>query len=201
MSNPNDIEIVRRYTNKQYGIDVVLYDCEDRNQQFDLYVADRNLHLSIEYKNRKFVEKTKNYMNEDDILIEVIQTLPYFIHNNIPTNKNINNMYSAYKINMAIGWFYKVSANRLYYIKYFEEKFHELVDIEFQTFKSWLLNNMIKQQLQYCDKTTGTINVKVPYIEIPTPLITVIDKNGEERKNFRELHLQSDFFNQSGVYV
>ena len=184
MPHPDNIEIVKRYTDKQYGTDIKLHNCEDKNQRFDIYAEDRNFHLSIEYKNREFDDDTQKYMKRDDILIEQVQTLPYFVNNCIPTNGNIIRFYNVTQVNTAIGWFYKCDADRLYYIKYFNNHFHEIVDIAFRAFKSWFLNNTHLFNPQYSDKTTGTINAEVPYIQIPSPLITVIDKNGNKRTEF-----------------
>ena len=41
--------------------------------------------------------------------------------------------------------------------------------------------NMNKFDLQYSNKTTGTINIKIPYAKIPSPIITVIDQGGIEK--------------------
>ena len=104
MTNPNDIKIIRKYTNKQYGTDITIHDCENKNQQFDIFANDRNLLQRIEYKNRMFKVGTKRYLEENDILIELIQTTSYFLGKAIPTNENVSQLYNAEKINVAIGW-------------------------------------------------------------------------------------------------
>lgn len=108
--------------------------------------------------------KNDSYLKKDDILIELIQSTPY-----IKEKEFIE--YTPHAINVSIGWFYKCAADRLIYIRMLDQKYYDLIDIEFRGFKSWIFNNIDKYKLQYSSKTTGTVNLILPIIDIPKPFI------------------------------
>ena len=172
----NDLkEEARLYLKNKYGENIKIKNFEDRNLTFDITISHKNIALFIEYKQRYFfTDKNVWALNENDILIELVQTLPYFqFRQNIKflSNKIVNSYFDAKKINTAIGWFYKCLADRLIYFRYLDNKLADVFDIDFSNFKRWLMNNISNFDLQYSDKTTGTINLKVPLFEIPDPFI------------------------------
>jgi hypothetical protein len=174
------IKLIQSYIKREYGEDFTITDCEDRNNLFDINAHKHNMHIRIEYKRRDFITgENERYLDENDILIELVQKVPYFTNNKTPTNGNVNNLYNPDKINKSIGWFYKCNADRLFYIKFFNGNYHEFIDMDFILFKGWFLNNIDNFELQYSNKTTGTINSKVPYSKIPKPIIRIFDKNGK----------------------
>jgi len=158
------------YFKKFYGQDIEIKDFENRNLCFDTVLSDRNINLFVEYKSRFFTSgENENFLYQNDVLIELVQTLPYF--SNRATNKNINNLYSSYAVNTALGWFYKCSADRLIYFRFLDKILYDVIDIDFRLFKPWLMNNIGKYKLQYSGKTTGTINLKMPIQDIPQPML------------------------------
>jgi len=174
-------DLVKRYIKHQYGEDVTIVDCEDRNQSYDILGWHNSFSIRIEYKNRFFYTGiSEKHLYQNDILIELIQTLPYFLSRGIPSNRSIDDLYEAQKINTALGWFYKCSADRLFYFRFLDDRFFDLSDIGFALFKPWLLNNLNRFSLQYSDKTTGTINLVLPLSDIPKPLISRLNRNRSE---------------------
>jgi len=174
MSRESTNKALESYMRKYYGKGIKITDHTDKNLTFDVLATDRNIHITVELKERFSVY--------DDILIELIQTLPYFstdksTGSNINTkgvaNSNVNTLFDSYGIQTAIGWFYKTTADRLIFVRY-ENKNSEqptdIIDIDFIPFKNWVLDNCMdvdKPQLQYSDATTGTINAKIPLSKIP----------------------------------
>jgi len=168
-------EEARVYLKNKYGENIKIKNFEDKNLTFDITISHRNIALFIEYKQRYFeTGKNDRYLKENDILIELVQTLPYFqFEQNIKflSNQIVNHYFNAKKINTAIGWFYKCFADRLIYFRYLDNNLADVFDIDFPNFKRWVMNNINNFNLQYSNKTTGTINAKVPLFEIPHPFI------------------------------
>lgn len=165
----NEKEIVKVYIADFYDTDLKLMNHENQNHVYDVLAHDRSLLFTIEYKTRDFITDTNDrFLHEDDILVELIQSLPYFCENSIPINNTVNDLYDPHKINIAVGWFYKCFANRLIYIRRLDGQLYDLIDLAFNSlFKPWFLNHVHKFELQYSGKTTGTINAKVPIDYVP----------------------------------
>jgi hypothetical protein len=168
-------EEAKIYLKNKYGKNIAIKNFENKNLTFDITISHKNIALFIEYKQRFFYSDVNMWaLNKNDILIELVQTLPYFqFPHDIKflNNKNINSFFNSKKINTAIGWFYKCLADRLIYFRYLDDKLADVFDIDFSNFKRWVMNNIENFMLQYSDKTTGTINLKVPLFEIPAPFI------------------------------
>ena len=163
---------IENYFKANYDKNIVLKDFENRNYGFDTIISERNLNLLIEYKQRYFITgKNDQYLKEYDVLIELVQTVPLF--QDLPglTNRNINKLVNAHKINIAIGWFYKCVADRLVFFRYLDDKLFDVIDIDFKFFKQWLMNEIGSFNLQYSGLTTGTINLKLPLKKIPKPFL------------------------------
>ena len=154
---------------KQYGQDISLASLENRNYCFDIYANDRNINFSIEYKERSFTGSSgKYYLDKLDILVELMQSTPYMKSIDLSMPKSID----LYKLNIAIGWFFKCNADRLIYFRYLDNALYDVIDIDFRLFKPWFMNNINTFESQYSDKTTGTINAVVEIIKIPRPYRT-----------------------------
>jgi len=157
-------DIILKYLKSRYDSKLEIKDFEDKNQCFDIITNSNSINITIEYKTRYFyIGKNDKFLLENDILVEIIQSTPYI------KNTDLKKL-DTQKLNVAIGWFYKCSADRLIYVRTLDNIFYDLIDIDFKIFKQWLLNNMHKYKLQYSDKTTGTINLILPYNSIPKPL-------------------------------
>jgi len=187
-------ESSKAYITEKYGRQIVVKNFEDKNLTFDSALSDRNINLFVETKQRDFITGENDWaLKKDDILIELVQTLPYFQFphdiKNILNNSNINKFFNSKKINTAIGWFYKCSAHRLIYFRYLDSKLYDVFDIDFHNFKAWVLNNFDKFELQYSKKTTGTINLKVPLNQIPKPFLcySKYHKKNEAYKNSKSI--------------
>lgn len=64
----------KQYLKDVYGKEIIIYECEDKNLAFDIFVISSNLSLKIELKNRYF---TNDFIaKQKDILIEIIQNVP-----------------------------------------------------------------------------------------------------------------------------
>lgn len=162
---------ISAYFKKFYGQDIEIKDFESKNLCFDTVLSDKNINLFVEYKSRFFkTGDSDHFLYQDDILVELVQTLPYF--NKQTTNRNINSLYSSYAVNTALGWFYKCSADRLIFFRFLDKKLYDVIDIDFRFFKPWLMNNINKYKLQYSDLTTGTINLILPIVDIPVPMLS-----------------------------
>lgn len=151
----------KQYLKDVYGEEILIYNCEDKNLAFDIFVVLDNLNVKIELKNRYF---TNDYIaKQKDILIEIIQNVPD-IKNIDVENVQLNNLY---KINTSIGWFYKCDADRLIFFRYVQEVLFDVIDIDFKLFKGWFLNNINTFDKQYSGKTTKTINAVVKLSNVP----------------------------------
>jgi hypothetical protein len=160
---------IEDHLKKQYGQDISLASLENRNYCFDIYVNDRNINFSIEYKERFFTGSSgKYYADKLDILVELMQSTPYMKSIDLSMPKSID----LYKLNIAIGWFFKCNADRLIYFRYLDKVLYDVIDIDFRLFKPWFMNNINTFESQYSDKTTGTINAVVEIIKIPRPYRT-----------------------------
>lgn len=163
---------ITNYFKKNYDPDIILKDFESENLGFDIVATHKNLNLFIEYKSRFFeTDKTDQYLLEYDVLIELVQSVPVFQKLPELNNKNIKQFINSYKINTAIGWFYKCIADRLVFFRFLDDILYDVIDIDFRFFKQWLMDTISELELQYSDKTTGTINVKVPLKIIPKPFL------------------------------
>ncbi len=163
-------EWISKYVRSRYEEKFFLNDCEDKNNCFDIMFSNRNMNMTVEIKTRFFYTGINDsYLYKDDVLIELIQSTPYIKQTEINDMKTV-------KINIAIGWFYKCYADRLIYMRTLDDKYYDLIDIEYKNFKCWLLNNIEKYNLNYCDKTTGTINLVLPITDIPKPFV-IWEKN------------------------
>jgi hypothetical protein len=163
-------EIVNHFK-KHYGQDLSLQSLEDRNYGFDIYANDRNINFSIELKDRFFTSPGgEGLLEKLDILVELIQSTPYFQKIDLSKVQNIE----PYDINIAIGWFYKCNADRLIYFRYLDDTLYDVIDIDFRAFKPWFMNNIKTFDIIYSTKTTGTINAVVNIRKIPKPYIRYI---------------------------
>ena len=166
------INLIEKYIKDLYGDSIKINDFADKNLCFDIYLNDRNINISYEYKERYFkTGKDDRYLFEYDLLVELVQGCFEFkkILNNNITNQTINKITNSKRINTIMGWFYKCLADRLLYVKYLNDELFDTIDIDFRLFKDWF-NNYIddsKTVLQWCKLTTGTINAIVPYKDIP----------------------------------
>lgn len=180
-------KIIRNYISNAYRIDnLEVIDHENQNYGYDLIVSSKSFSLTIEYKTRYFYSNDKNgkFIYKNDILIELYQSMNLFKNKDKYEirNQNINTILSSYDINIAIGWFYKCSANRLIYIKLLDDNLYILYDIDFYLLKQWLLTNIDNFNLQYSEKTTGTINLVVPINTIPEIMIMKYKETKKRRK-------------------
>ncbi|MDY6857647.1 MAG: hypothetical protein SWO11_23700 [Thermodesulfobacteriota bacterium] len=157
---------INLYLSTNYSNNSIIKDFENKNYGFDVITSNKNMNLLIEYKSRYFITgKTDKILYEYDILVELIQSLPYL--DKKVDNNNINNTFSSYKINIAVGWFYKCIADRLVYFRFLDDNLFDIIDLDFRNFKLWIMNNIENYKLQYSDKTTGTINLKIKLKDIP----------------------------------
>ena len=164
---------LKQYIEKTYKVNnITISDCSDKNQVFDIYCSDKSFNISVEVKERFFNDNNSRYMRKDDILIELIQH--WYSFGTSVDNQSINNITTGGKINTSMGWFYKCNAGRLFYLRYYNDMFYDIIDIDFRLFKSWLLDNMDRFELQWCGKTTQTVNLVVPISDIP---ITILNYN------------------------
>ena len=161
------------YFKKNYDSNVTLKDFESKNLGFDVVATHKNLNLLIEYKGRFFESgKTDQFLKEYDILVEIIQSLPVFQKLPISiSNRDVNNLITSHKLNVAVGWFYKCIADRLVFFRFLDNELYDVIDLDFRFFKQWLMNEINNFSLQYSDKTTGTINLKIPLNRIPKPFL------------------------------
>lgn len=154
-----------------------------KNSCFDLYIYDRNLHIKIEYKKRDFRTGINcQYLKKNDVLIELFQSLYEIQKIGIIDNKNVNNKTNSERINISIGWFYKCAADRLFYLRYLDSCLYDIIDIDFNIFKSWFMNNLNKFKLQFAPGTTGTINAVVNICDIPFNMVNVYDSELKIKK-------------------
>jgi len=164
---------IEQYFKDNYDSNIILADYESKNYGFDIIATNKNLNILIEYKSRYFeTGKTDKYLKEYDILVELIQSLP--VLQNLPlniSNYNIDKLIDSHKINIALGWFYKCIADRLVFFRYLDNQLYDVIDIDFKFFKLWLMNSIDNFNLQYSNKTTGTINLKIPLNKIPKPFL------------------------------
>lgn len=157
---------VEDHLRKQYGENISLASLEDKNYCFDIYANDRNINFSIEYKERFFTNSSgEDILKKYDILVELIQSTPYLQSFDLSKPKHID----PYKVNIAIGWFYKCNADRLIYFRYLDDKLYDVIDIDFRLFKPWFMNNINSFDIIYSAKTTGTINALVDVLKLPKP--------------------------------
>jgi hypothetical protein len=164
-----ETKIKQKYFQK-YSKNICINNFENKNYLFDVILSEKNQNILVEYKSRYFKSYNK-FPWRDDILIELIQSLPVFNKNF--SLDNINNFFKAHNINIAIGWFYKCYCDRLIFFRYLDDKIYDIIDIDFRLFKSWFFNEIDNFKLQYSAKTTGTINAIVPIDSIPVPLIII----------------------------
>jgi len=162
-------EEIDAYFKRNYDKNIMVKDFENENLGFDVVASYKNLNLLIEYKSRFFISgRNEMYLKQYDILIELIQSLPSL--QKIPgqvNNGNINRLFNSHKTNTAIGWFYKCIADRLVFFRFLDDSLYDVIDLDFKYFKQWLMNKISEFELQYSDKTTGTINLKIPLKNIP----------------------------------
>lgn len=146
---------IAEYLKGKYGeLDVI--DFTNKNLTYDFLCNGSNVNFTVELKERNL---TMEYINKYDILIEIIQTAPYL--------KNEMKDMNCGALNTAVGWFYKCNADRLVYVRYFDDVVFDIIDINFPLFKNWFLNNAGMFELLYSSKTTGTINAVVPLKLVP----------------------------------
>jgi hypothetical protein len=138
--------IIEKYKATKVG------DISDHNDYYDYVAIVNNRPLTIELK-----ERTVNY---DDILLEAIQTSSIFCDAK-------NNLFdiNPHNIHVAIGWFYKCEADRLIYCMP-----NFIYDFDWPKLKEFILTNFNLVELQYSDKTTGTINYKIKINLIPVTI-------------------------------
>ncbi len=139
-------------------------DNSDKNQIFDIQCQDKSFLMIIEIKERFFTDNS-HFLKQEDILLELVQHWYSFGYQ--MDNQSVNNTTCASKINTSIGWFYKCNADRLFYFRHVGGAPYDLIDIDFRPFKNWMLDNMHKFQLQFSNKTTQTVNILVPILDIP----------------------------------
>lgn len=164
---------IKKYLENVYG-DLEFKAVDFKNSCFDLIIHNKNINLNIEYKCRYFeTGKNAKYLYYNDILVELFQSIFEISKLKEIKNTNVNNKTSAHRINLAIGWFYKCTADRLLYLRYLDENLYDIIDIDYKPFKNWFMNNLNKFQLQFSDKTTGTINAQVKIDQIPSNMILV----------------------------
>lgn len=162
---------INDYIKSQYGPSAEITSFEDKNYCFDIFVHDKNINFSVEYKERFFESgKNEKFLHEYDVLVELIQSTPYLQKIDI---KNINSS-KAHNINIAVGWFYKCDAKRLIFFRYLDKEIFDVIDIDFPLFKSWVMNNVDNFKLSYSSKTTGTINAVVKLKDIPKAFLNYI---------------------------
>ena len=169
---------IAKYLETLYG-KVTFIKLEDKNLCFDILIHNKNINVKIEYKCRYF--KDERYLKENDILIELFQSLFEIQKITKADNRNINQLTNSHRINTSIGWFYKCTADRLLYLRYYNDELYDIYDIDYPQFRNWFMNNIEKFSLQFSGKTTGTINAKVKFSEIPQNMITV--KSAQCQKN------------------
>jgi len=163
---------ITEYFQKNYDSNIILRDFETENLGFDAIASQKNINILVEYKSRFFESGINDrYLKEYDVLIELIQSVPSFQKLPELKNNNINRLINSYKVNTAVGWFYKCIADRLIFFRFLDNAIYDVIDIDFRFFKQWVMNVMSNLELQYSDKTTGTINAKVPLKAIPKPLL------------------------------
>lgn len=164
---------IQNYLKSIYG-EVEFKTVDFKNNCFDLIIHNKNINLNIEYKHR-FFETNKNdkYLYYDDILIELFQSIFEISNLKELKNNNINNKTTAHRINIAIGWFYKCTADRLLYLRYLDNELYDIIDLDYKPFKNWFMNSLDKFPLQFSDKTTGTINAQVKLNQIPKNMVLV----------------------------
>jgi hypothetical protein len=161
----NEKEVFQKYIRRTYGDEIKIIDCEDKNHRFDVIAQYRSASITFEYKTRYFITGVNSdYLKLDDILIELVQSLPYI-------QTTALKEFDTNKLNTAIGWFYKCAADRLLYLRTLDDKPHDLFDLDFKLFKQWLLNKIGDYKIVYSKKTTGTINIAVPVFDIPKTII------------------------------
>lgn len=146
---------IAEYLKDKYG-DLDIINFTDKNLTYDFTCNSKNINFMVELKERYLTQK---YLDEYDVLIELVQTVPYF--------KNEIKTMTCYAVNTAVGWFYKCNADRLVFIRYLDNVAYDIIDIDFQLFKNWFLNNATMFKLLYSSKTTGTINAVVPLNLVP----------------------------------
>jgi hypothetical protein len=169
-------EYIKEYFGEIYGENITINDFKDDNYCFDVFLHDRNVNFSVEIKQRYFeTGKTDRFLKEFDILIELIQSTPFVKQLDI---SNVNNN-KAYDINIAVGWFYKCYAKRLVFFRYLDSVIYDVIDIDFELFKCWFMNNINDFKLQYSAKTTGTINAVVKLSDIPKGYLIYKKYKGE----------------------
>jgi len=152
---------IEEYFKSKYGKNITIETHEDQNYGYDLYLRNKNVNISVEYKERFFI--IDRYLKEYDILVELVQSTPYL------KSIDINNIYkeNLYKINIAVGWLYKCNADRLIFFRWLNKDLYDVIDISFYQFKNWFMNNINDFNINYSNKTTGTINAIVKLEQIP----------------------------------
>ena len=172
-------DCITEYIKQRYGDKIILNDYENKNYCFDIYATDRNINFPIEYKQRYFeTGKNDKYLQEYDILIELIQSTPYLKNLDIQRINNNN----IYDINISIGWFYKCYSRRLIFFRFLDNNLFDIIDIDFELFKGWFMNNINIFSLQYSNKTTGTINAVVKLKDIPKGYFLYLKKQETNAK-------------------
>jgi len=154
-----------------------------KNSCFDLIIHNKNINLNIEYKCRYFdTEINEKYLYYNDILVELFQSVYEIAKLQNINNKNINNLTNSQRINTAVGWFYKCTADRLLYLRYLDSNLYDIIDLDYKVFKNWLMNNLHNFTLQFSGKTTGTINVCVNLSDMPENIYSrvIYNKQGEK---------------------
>lgn len=164
---------IKRYLEEVYG-HLEFKSVDFKNSCFDFIIHNKNINLNIEYKCRYFkTGENDHFLYQDDILIELFQSVFEILKLTELNNKNINKKTSSQRINIAVGWFYKCTADRFLYLRYLDGDIYDIVDIDYKQFKNWFMNNLHSFELQFSGKTTGTINAKIKLSQIPANMVAI----------------------------
>lgn len=175
----NDV-IIKKYIQAYYG-DVKIVDFQDKNNCFDIVLQGQSSFIKVEVKDR--IMLNKNLVEKYDLLIEIIQGMEYLqIPMEYIQNQTVDSCFNMRGLNIAIGWFYKCDADRLFYTRSFEGSIFDLIDIDFKLFKNWFMDHAEKFSLNYSGKTTKTINAIVPIKTIPVPFFRYFSKQQLQEK-------------------
>jgi hypothetical protein len=163
----NEKQTVEQYLKDNYSPTIQTIDVEDKNFAYDIIAVDRSMSFTVEYKSRYFTTKNKRFLDANDILIELVQHMPYL-------QTELDNIDPS-RLYIANGWFFKCDADRLVYVRYLDDIVYDVIDIDFKIFKGFFSNYMgdkdIIKSTVYSKKTTGGYNITLKIRDIPRGII------------------------------
>lgn len=180
------------YFKSIYGPEIKIFLNEDKNYGSDWLLRLNSFLLFIEVKTRG-PYSSDCILKENDVLIELIQNVPYLQVNTHPVygqplalsnlnNRTVEHVFHSDNIIKAVGWFFKCNADRVIFIRFLGDRAYDIIDIAYKGyFKEWFYHNAKNFELNYSNLTTGTINLKVPIKDIPSPFV-IHKKLNTERK-------------------